>query len=164
MRGLTSIAWASLRKRSLLLQNARDWSATSKVNPSYVLALCYMDVRRFDDARHAFAHQYGLSQTLPQPISLRDACCSAERSFSPRKRLPARLWRLNPQIPLAHLLLGEIALSQQHLDEAVAEMERNAPSTHWMAAWSTIGSATPTHAQMNMKRLNSPSSALCSSA
>jgi tetratricopeptide (TPR) repeat protein len=31
----------------------------ANIDPQYVLGLCYADVKRYDDARHAFAAQYG---------------------------------------------------------------------------------------------------------
>lgn len=124
MRGLTLYRLGKPADAIVALQNARDWSASSKVDPSYVLALCYMDVRRFDDARHAFAHQYGLEPDSAAAYLLTGRMLFRREIIQPAQDAAHKAVALNPQLPLAHLLLGEIALSQQRLDEAVAELEK----------------------------------------
>jgi predicted Zn-dependent protease len=124
MRGLTLYRLGKPAEAIIALQNARDWSAKSKVDPSYVLALCYMDVHRFDDARHAFAHQYGFEPDSAAAYLLTGRMLLRREIVQPAQEAARKALTLNPQIPLAHLLLGEIALSQQHLDEAVAELEK----------------------------------------
>jgi predicted Zn-dependent protease len=124
MRGLTLYRLGKPAEAIIALQNARDWAATSKVDPSYVLALCYMDVRRFDDARHAFAHQYGLEPDSAAAYLLTGRMLFRREIVQPAQEAARKALAINPQIPLAHLLLGEIALAQQHLDEAVAELEK----------------------------------------
>jgi predicted Zn-dependent protease len=95
--------------------------AQVKADPNYVLALCYIDTRRYDDARHAFAAQYGF------PPDSAAAYLLAARMLLRREYLPVaqgfaeKALELNPQLPLAHALLGEIALGGNHLDEAIAQ-------------------------------------------
>jgi predicted Zn-dependent protease len=97
--------------------------AQAKADPNYVLALCYIDTRRYDDARHAFAAQYGF------PPDSAAAYLLAARMLLRREYLPiaqsfaGKALELNPQLPLAHALLGEIALGGNHLDEAIAQFQ-----------------------------------------
>ena len=124
MRGLTLYRLGKPAEAIVALQNARDWSASSRVDPSYVLALCYMDVRRFDDARHAFAHQYGLEPDSAPAYLLSSRMLFRREIIEPAQDAARKAIALNPQLPLAHLLLGEIALSMQRIDEAIAELEK----------------------------------------
>jgi len=124
MRGLTLYRLGKPAEAIVALQNARDWSASSRVDPSYVLALCYMDVRRFDDARHAFAHQYGLEPDSAAAYLLSSRMLFRREIIEPAQDAARKAIALNPQLPLAHLLLGEIALSMQRMDEAIAELEK----------------------------------------
>src|ERR1700722_4575720 len=107
-----------------LLEAAHDWTSQTKVDPSYVLALCYLDTRQFDNARRAFATQYGF------PPESAPAYLLAARMLLRREYLPVapqsatKAVERDPQLPLAHALLGEIALAGQHLDEAIAEFEK----------------------------------------
>jgi tetratricopeptide (TPR) repeat protein len=43
------------------LERAHAAVERANVDPEYVLGLCYADVARYDDARHAFATQYGFA-------------------------------------------------------------------------------------------------------
>jgi len=93
-------------------------------DPEYVLALCYIDTKRYDDARRAFATQYGF------PGDSAAAYLLAARMLLRREYLPMaqqfahKALELSPQLPEAHLLLGEAALAGNHLDEAIAEFEQ----------------------------------------
>jgi tetratricopeptide (TPR) repeat protein len=95
--------------------------AQAKADPHYVLALCYIDTRRYDDARHAFAAQYGFGADSAAAYLL------AARMLLRREYLPVaqgfaeKAIALDPTLPLAHALLGEIALGGNHLEEAIAQ-------------------------------------------
>lgn len=124
MRGLTLFRMGKPAAAIPLLEGAREMQARSKVDPSYLLALCYMDTRRYDDARHAFAAQYGF------PPDSSAAYLLAARMLLRREYLPiakeyaTKAVSLDERLPLAHALLGEIALAGNHLDEAIAEFEK----------------------------------------
>src|SRR6202023_3495699 len=60
MRGLVLYRLGRPADAIPLLESSRNGPLT-KADPNYVLALCYMDTRRYDDARHAFAAQYGFA-------------------------------------------------------------------------------------------------------
>ena len=55
MRGLTLFRLGRPADAIPLLESAGKAGALGKADPNYILALCYMDTRRYDDARHAFA-------------------------------------------------------------------------------------------------------------
>ncbi len=107
-----------------LLQKAHTWGPETRSDPAYVLALCYIDTRRFDDARHAFADQYGFA---PDGAAARllTARMLLRREYVPVAQEEARkALQLDPSLPLAHRLLGEVALAGNHLEEAAAEFEQ----------------------------------------
>ncbi|WP_263382550.1 tetratricopeptide repeat protein [Granulicella arctica] len=124
MRGLTLFRLGKPGEAIPLLLAAHDWTPETRVDPSYVLALCYLDAHRYDDARHAFGAQYGF------PPDSAAAYLLAARMLLRRDYLPVaqdfaqKALAIDPQLPLAHALLGEIALAGNHLDVAVAEFER----------------------------------------
>src|SRR2546427_822436 len=76
------------------------------------------------DGWRAFAGQYGFA---PDSAS---AYLLAARMLLRREYVPVaqefarKALELNPELPLAHALLGEIALAGEHLDEAIAEFEK----------------------------------------
>jgi predicted Zn-dependent protease len=124
MRGLTLFRLGRPGEAIPLLESPGVTGSLGKADPNYILALCYMDTRRYDDARHAFAAQFGFA-----PDSA-DAYLLAARMLLRREYLPIaqsyaqKSIELEPSLPLAHELLGEIALAGDHLDEAIAQFEQ----------------------------------------
>lgn len=124
MRGLTLFRLGRPAEAIPLLEFASAKGGLGKADPNYILALCYMDTRRYDDARHAFAAQFGFA-----PDSA-EAYLVAARMLLRREYLPIaqsyaqKSIELEPELPLAHELLGEIALAGNHLDDAIAEFEK----------------------------------------
>ncbi len=105
------------------LEKARASVERTNIDPEYVLALCYADVQRYDDSRHAFAAQYGF------PPDSAEAYLLAGRMFLRRELRDeagvqaAKALQLNPSLPLAHELLGEVALAKGDLPGAIRELE-----------------------------------------
>jgi tetratricopeptide (TPR) repeat protein len=124
MRGLILVRLGRPAEAIPLLESSRGQFANNTADPNYILALCYMDTRRYDDARHAFAAQFGFAPDGAE------AYLVAARMLLRREYLPVaqsfaeKSISLEPGLPLAHELLGEIALAGNHLDEAIAEFER----------------------------------------
>ncbi|MEA2260016.1 MAG: hypothetical protein QOJ51_2841 [Acidobacteriaceae bacterium] len=107
-----------------LLEKAHLSIPRTNIDTNYVLGLCYLDTRRYDDARKAFATQYNFPPDSPSAYLL------AARMMLRRDYLPVadtfaqKAIALNPNLPMAHLLIGQIRLSQSKLPEAIAEFEK----------------------------------------
>lgn len=124
MRGLSLFRLGRPKDAIPLLSRAHAWGSQTRVDPSYVLALCYVDTRQFDEARQAFAMQYGF-EPESAPAYLLAARMLLRRDFVPIAEEYARkAVALDPKLPLAHELLGEVALAGNHLDEAIAEFKQ----------------------------------------
>jgi tetratricopeptide (TPR) repeat protein len=107
-----------------LLEQAHRSVPNANVDPNYVLGLCYMDTGRYDDARRAFASQYGFASES-SPAYLLAASMLMRREYLPVAETSARkALALNPSLPRAHLLLGEIALAHGQLPNAITEFEQ----------------------------------------
>src|SRR3569833_339335 len=59
MQGVSLFRQGRIQEALPLLEKARTGVQATNVDPNYVLALCYADMQRYDDARRAFASQYG---------------------------------------------------------------------------------------------------------
>jgi tetratricopeptide (TPR) repeat protein len=106
-----------------LLEQAHATVVRANIDPEYVLGLCYADVQRYDDARHAFATQYGFAPDSAEAYLL------AARLFL-RRELAAqaaqeahRALQINPALPLAHQLLAEVDLAKGDASAAIGELE-----------------------------------------
>jgi predicted Zn-dependent protease len=123
MRGLTLVRLGRPADAIPLLEVSRN-APLAKADPNYILALCYLDTRRYDDARHAFAAQYGFPPDSAAAY-LVSARMMLRREYIPvAQQFAEKSLELDPALPLAHELLGEIALAGSHLDIAIAELEK----------------------------------------
>ncbi|MFN2974718.1 tetratricopeptide repeat protein [Terriglobus aquaticus] len=126
LRGLTLYRLGRPAEAIPLLEKAHTWTPETKADPAYILALCYIDTLRFDDARRAFAEQYSFppdsaaAHLLAARMLLRREYVNVAEAEG-RKALAA-----DPKLPGANMLLGEIALAHEHLDEALANFSAEA--------------------------------------
>ena len=125
MQGVTLFRLGRPADAIPLLERSREQKvAAANVDGNYVLGLCYMDTRRYDEARRAFAAQYGFP-----PDGAEGYLLSARLLFR-REYMPAAIaaaqkaQELSPKMPLVHELLGEIALAQSRQTDAIAEFEQ----------------------------------------
>jgi predicted Zn-dependent protease len=107
-----------------LLEKAHAAKTIANADPNYVLGLCYISTARYDDARRAFAEQYGF-----QPDSAAGWLVTARMLFREEHTAAAeadarQAAKLDARLPQAHRLLGEIALAKGDLQGAVAELEQ----------------------------------------
>jgi predicted Zn-dependent protease len=105
------------------LEKARATVESANVDPDYVLALCYADARRYDDSRHAFAAQFGFSPDSPEAYLLAGRMFLRRELRDEAGAEASKALVLNQNLPLAHELLGEVALSRGDVSGAIREME-----------------------------------------
>jgi predicted Zn-dependent protease len=123
MRGVSLFRTGRAAEAIPYLEKAHAPVERANIDPEYVLALCYADVQRYDDSRHAFAAQYGF------PPDSAEAYLLAGRMFLRRELLDQaraqvlKALELNPRLPLVHELLGEVALAKGDAPGAVRELE-----------------------------------------
>ncbi len=120
MRGLTLFRMGRPADAIPLLERAHEQGVQRKADPTYVLALCYIDTRRYDDARRAFAAQYGLPPDSAGAYLLAGRMLLRREYLPVAERFARQATQLDAHLPLAHELLGEVQLAQNQLDEAAA--------------------------------------------
>ena len=123
-RGLTLFRLGRPADAIPILEGIHDWAPGTKVDPSYVLALCYLDTRRYDDARHAFARQFGFQPDSAAAYLLAGRMLLRHEFLPVAQEYAKKAAELDPKLPLSRQLLGEIALARQDVGEAVAEFEK----------------------------------------
>jgi tetratricopeptide (TPR) repeat protein len=106
-----------------LLEKAHAAVEQANIDPEYVLGLCYADVARYDDARHAFATQYGFAPDSAEAYLLAGRLFLRREMRDPASAQATKALELNPSLPRAHELLGEAALARGDLPGAIRELE-----------------------------------------
>jgi tetratricopeptide (TPR) repeat protein len=124
LRGVTLFRMGRPADAIPLLESASSWTSQTRIDPNYVLALCYVDTHQYDKAREAFATQYGFAPDSAPAYLLAARMLLRRGGLPVAQQFAAKALELDPQLPLAHSLLGEVALAGEHLDTAIAEFEK----------------------------------------
>lgn len=123
MQGVSLFRMGRSQEAIPLLERARSSVQGANVDPNYVLALCYIDVQRYDDARRAFAAQYGFEPDSAQAHLLAGRFFLRRELRDQAGAEATKALAINSSLPLAHELLGEVALARGDTAEAVRELE-----------------------------------------
>ncbi|MHB8302962.1 MAG: tetratricopeptide repeat protein [Acidobacteriaceae bacterium] len=123
MEGVTLFRMGKPAEAIPLLEQSHTSIATANVDANYVLGLCYMDTRRYDDARRAFAAEYGFNADAPSAYLLA-ARLMLRREYLPiAEQFTRKAMALDPRLPLAHMLLGEIDLAESKIPDAISDLQ-----------------------------------------
>lgn len=123
MRGVSLFRLGRAPDAIPYLEKAHTAVERANVDPEYVLGLCYADVQRYDDARHAFAAQYGFAPDSAEAYLLAARLFLRRELVAPAVAQALKALEINPNLPLAHQLLGEAALAKGDSQTAIAELE-----------------------------------------
>jgi len=123
LRGVSLFRTGRPEEALPFLEKAHATVVRANIDPEYVLGLCYADVKRYDDARHAFATQYGFAPDSAEAYLLA-ARLFLRREFAKEAAEQAhKALEINPNLPLAHQLLAEVALAKADVATAIQELE-----------------------------------------
>jgi tetratricopeptide (TPR) repeat protein len=106
------------------LEKVQTWFPSANVDAAYILGICYIQAKDYPKAREAFAHMFGLpsesaaSYLLTARMLLRQGFDSVTEEYA-RKAVV-----LDPKLPLAHFLLGELYLYKSRIPEAIDELQK----------------------------------------
>ena len=90
---------------------------------NYVLGLCYLNAQNFDAARGAFAEQYGVPANSGAAYLLLARMLMAANLPEQAADAARKSLELSPGLPLAHFLLGQVALFKSDVEAATREFE-----------------------------------------
>jgi predicted Zn-dependent protease len=123
MRGVTLYRMGQPAAAIPLLERANSPIASDNADGTYVLAVCYLDVHRYDDARRIFAQQYKLPAESAASYLFMGRMLLRRNYPVESEQMARKALELEPRLPLAHLLLGQLALSRSQAAEAVVEFD-----------------------------------------
>jgi tetratricopeptide (TPR) repeat protein len=106
------------------LEKVQTWFPSSNVDAAYILGICYIQIKDYPHARGAFAKMFGVSGDSAASY-LFTARMLLRQDFGPvAEEYAQKAVSLDPRLPLAHFLLGELNLYHSKIPEAVAEFEK----------------------------------------
>jgi tetratricopeptide (TPR) repeat protein len=124
MRGLTLYRLGRPNEALPYLKQTRNFSGTADMDINYVLGRCYITAHLYDDARAAFAAQYGLNPQSGEAYALIAQLLLTLELAEPAAEAAQKALTLAPNVPLAHFALGKIYLAKGDFTHALSEFER----------------------------------------
>jgi len=106
------------------LERVQAWYPRANVDASYILGICYIQTKDYPNARKAFAKMFDVSADSAASY-LFTARMLLRQDFGPvAEEYAHKAVELDPKLPLAHQLLGELYLYHSQIDEAIAEFRK----------------------------------------
>jgi tetratricopeptide (TPR) repeat protein len=106
------------------LEKVQTWYPSANVDASYILGICYLQTKDYSNSRKAFAKMFGVppdsaaSYLFTARMMLRLEFEVVAEEFAKKAA------ELDPKLPLAHSLLGEIYLFKSRIPEAAEQFQK----------------------------------------
>ena len=106
-----------------LLEKVQGWYSRANVDASYILGICYIQTKNYDQARKAFARMFEVPPDSAAAY-LFTARVLLRQEFDPiAEEYAKKATALDPKLPLAHFFLGELHLYKSKIPEAIADFQ-----------------------------------------
>lgn len=107
-----------------ILGKVQGWIARANVDGYYILGVCYIQTRNYDQARQAFGKMFEVPGDSAAAY-LFTARMLLRQEYDPiAEQYAQKAAELDPKLPLVHYLLGELYLYKSRLPEAIAEFRK----------------------------------------
>lgn len=107
-----------------LLEKVQGWYPRANADASYVLGVCYIQTKDYVQARKAFGKMFDVPPDSAASY-LFTAQMLLRQEFDPvAEEYAQKAAALDPKLPLAHFLLGELYIYKSRIPEAIAEFEK----------------------------------------
>lgn len=106
------------------LERVQTWFPRANVDAAYILGICYIQIKAYPQAQKAFAKMFDVPADSAASY-LFTARMLLRQEFDPvAEEYGQKAVALDPKLPLAHFLLGEIYLFKSRIPEAIAELQK----------------------------------------
>ena len=107
-----------------LLEKVQGWYPRANVDASYILGVCYIQTRNYDQARKAFGKMFDVPADSAASY-LFTARMLLRQEYDPvAEEYAQKAAALDPKLPLVHFLLGELYLHKSRVPESIAEFQK----------------------------------------
>jgi tetratricopeptide (TPR) repeat protein len=103
------------------LEKVQTWYPSANIDASYILGICYIQTKAYAQARQAFAKMFAVGPDSAASY-LFTARMLLRQDFGPvAEEYIKKAVTLDPKLPLAHHLLGELYIYQSKIPEAIEQ-------------------------------------------
>jgi tetratricopeptide (TPR) repeat protein len=105
------------------LEKVQTWFPSANVDASYILGICYIQIKDYPQARKSFAKMFSVGPDSAASY-LFTARMLLRQDFGPiAAEYAEKAIAIDSKLPLGHQLLGELYLYQSKIPEATAQFE-----------------------------------------
>jgi len=123
MRGLSLYRLGRSAEAIPYLERVRQWTPNANADANYILGICYLNAQRLEDARAAFAAQFGVAANSGAAYLLLGKMLIEANLREPAAEAAKKALELSPKLPMAHFILGELYSFKSETDAALREFE-----------------------------------------
>jgi tetratricopeptide (TPR) repeat protein len=106
------------------LEKIQTWYPSANVDAAYILGICYIQTKDYSSARKAFAKMFDVPADSAASY-LFTARMLLRQDFGPvAEEYAQKAVALDPKLPQAHYLLGELYVYHSKIPEAIAEFQK----------------------------------------
>ena len=106
------------------LEKVQTWYPSANVDASYILGICYIQTKDYPSARNSFAKMFAVPPDSAASY-LFTARMLLRQDFAPiAEEYAKKAVELDPKLPLAHSLLGDIYLFKSRIPEATEQFQK----------------------------------------
>jgi len=106
------------------LQKVLTWYPRANVDAAYILGVSYIQNKQYDDARLTFAKMFGFTGDSAASYLFCGRILFRLEFTAVTEEYAKKAIALDPKLPMAHYLLGELYLYQAKTNEAIAQFEQ----------------------------------------
>lgn len=107
-----------------LLEKVQGWYSRANVDAAYILGICYIQTKNYDQARKSFGKMFDVPGDSAAAY-LFTARMLLRQEYDPiAEEYAQKAAVLDPKLPLVHFLLGELYLFKSRVPEAIAEFQK----------------------------------------
>jgi tetratricopeptide (TPR) repeat protein len=106
------------------LEKVQTWFPRANVDAAYILGICYIQMKDYPNARRAFAKMFDVPAESAASY-LFTARMLLRQDYAPvAEEYAHKAVALDPKLPLAHQLLGELYIFHSQIEQAIAEFRK----------------------------------------
>lgn len=124
------------------LQKVLTWYPRANVDAAYILGVSYIQNKQYDEARQTFAKMFGFAGDSAAAYLFCGRILFRLEFTGVTEEYAQKALALDPKMPMAHYLLGELYLYQAKTDQAIAQFEQEiAVNPSYSNAYFKLGDA-----------------------
>src|SRR6266436_20182 len=106
------------------LEKVQTWYPSANVDAAYILGICYIQTKYYPSARKAFAKMFAVPADSAASYLFTARMLLRQDFGLVAEEYAKKAVELDPKLPLAHALLGELYLYKSRLPEAIEQFQK----------------------------------------